>query len=220
MKGLGTDERLLIQVLCTKDAHEIKLLSEAYTRLYKKNLDESIKSEQGGDLGRILRSIASGGRASNHGFDPDTVKKEAEALFDAGEGRMGTDEVEFIRILCSKSFPELRSIFHVYKDIAKHDIEVAIRREFSGDVLLACVTIYRSVMNKPLYYAMLLNETCAGLGTKDKDLIRHLVSRSEVDLPEIKAAFMGFYKKSLYTVVKNDTSGDYQKLLLAIIGTN
>jgi len=32
MKGLGTDERMLIQVLCTKDALEVQQLSEAYTR--------------------------------------------------------------------------------------------------------------------------------------------------------------------------------------------
>ncbi len=32
MKGLGTDERMLIQILCTKDAAEIISLSEAYTR--------------------------------------------------------------------------------------------------------------------------------------------------------------------------------------------
>jgi hypothetical protein len=35
--------------------------------VYRKDLDSAIRSEQGGDLGRILRSIASGGRASNHG---------------------------------------------------------------------------------------------------------------------------------------------------------
>ncbi len=76
------------------------------------------------------------------------------------------------------------------------------------------------MINRPLYYAMLLHDTCSGLGTKDKDLIRLLVSRAEIDLPLIKAAFSNFYKRSLYAVVKSDTSGDYQKLLLAIIGTN
>jgi len=76
------------------------------------------------------------------------------------------------------------------------------------------------VINKPLYYAKLLHDTCSGLGTKDKDLIRILVIRSEVDLPQIKAVFNMLYKRSLYSVIKNDTSGDYRKLLLAIIGTN
>lgn len=32
MKGLGTNEKLLIQILCTKDSMEIKHLQEAYSR--------------------------------------------------------------------------------------------------------------------------------------------------------------------------------------------
>jgi len=32
MKGLGTDEHLLIEILCTKDAHEIKNLRDTYTK--------------------------------------------------------------------------------------------------------------------------------------------------------------------------------------------
>ena len=66
----------------------------------------------------------------------DSVKKEAEALYRAGEGKLGTDEDEFIRVLCSKSFPELTAIFAVYKDISKHDFEYALRREMSGNLLL------------------------------------------------------------------------------------
>ena len=41
-----------------------------------------MKNEQGGDLGRVFRSIASGGRAENHGFELDMVKKEAQNLYD------------------------------------------------------------------------------------------------------------------------------------------
>ena len=39
-----------------------------------------------------------------------------------------------------------------------------------------------------------------------------------MDLVEIKRAFLETYRKTLNKVVKGDTSGDYGKLLLAIIG--
>ena len=69
-------------------------------------------------MGRVFRSLVSGGRAGNHGFDPAEVKQEAQSLYDvtfkkkqncsfinylwlkmyficwvkAGEGKLGTDE--------------------------------------------------------------------------------------------------------------------------------
>ena len=41
---------------------------------------------------------------------------------------------------------------------------------------------------------------------------------TQVDLVEIKRTFLETYHKTLNKVVKGDTSGDYGKLLLAIIG--
>ena len=59
----------------------------------------------------------------------------------AGQGRVGTDESEFVRILCSKSFPQLNAIFAHYSQICNTDIELAIKKELSGDLCDACLTI-------------------------------------------------------------------------------
>ena len=42
----------------------------------------------------------------------------------------------------------------------------------------------------------------------------------QVDLVEIKAAFLERYHKTLYKMIEGDTSGDYRKLLLGIVGRN
>ena len=46
----------------------------------------------------------------------------------------------------------------------------------------------------------------------------HTHTHTQVDLVEIKQAFLGAYQKQLSTFVKGDTSGDYRKVLLAVIG--
>ena len=52
----------------------------------------------------------------------------------AGEGKFGTDDSEFVRILCSRSFSHLNAIFSAYSRISNKDIEKAIKKEMSGDL--------------------------------------------------------------------------------------
>ena len=79
-------------------------------------------------------------------------------------------------------------------------------------------TTVKCVRNKSGYFAEMLYESMKGLGTHDDDLIRLIVSRHEVDLPQIKDEYQQRYKKSLYEAVKGELSGDYKKLFLTLIG--
>jgi annexin A7/11 len=46
------------------------------------------------------------------------------------------------------------------------------------------------------------------------------VSFIQVDLVEIKQEFLNRYHKTVYKMIEGDTSGDYKKLLLALVGRN
>lgn len=219
VKGLGTNEKVLIQTLCAKEGHEIEILKAAYKRLYNRDLEADIAGDTGGDLGKILRSIATHGRPDSGPVDHALAKAEAKELYEAGVGKFfGTDESVFIRILCSQSFSQLNATFAEYSQLAKADIEKSIKDEMSGDLEFACLTIIKAARNKSAYYAEQLNNAMKGLGTKDDDLIRLLVSRAEVDLGEIKHYYKIMYGKSLYDAVKSELSGDYEKLFLTLIG--
>ena len=52
-----------------------------------------------------------------------------------------------------------------------------------------------------------------GAGTKDKQLIRIIVSRAEIDLRQIKQAYYKLYGRDMVTDIRNDTSGDYKRIL-------
>ena len=48
---------------------------------------------------------------------------------------MGTDEDVFVRVLCSRSYAQLRATFNEYSKVAGgRDIEQSIKRETGGDL--------------------------------------------------------------------------------------
>ncbi|NXT96713.1 ANXA4 protein, partial [Anhinga rufa] len=76
----------------------------------------------------------------------------------------------------------------------------------------------KCLQNKPAYFAERLYKSMKGLGTDDNTLIRVMVSRSEIDMLDIRRELLTMYGKSLYSFIKGDCSGDYRKVLLRLCG--
>ncbi|NWR17563.1 ANXA2 protein, partial [Emberiza fucata] len=74
------------------------------------------------------------------------------------------------------------------------------------------------IQNKQLYFADRLYDSMKGKGTRDKVLIRIMVSRCEADMLKIKSEFKRKYGKSLYYFIQANTKGDYQRALLNLCG--
>lgn len=68
--------------------------------------------------------------------------------------------------------------------------------------------------------ADLLEDAMAGMGTKDKALIRRVIAIhwNRDRLHQAKSAYRHFYKRDLGDRIRGETSGDYEKLMLACIG--
>jgi annexin A7/11 len=220
ISGIGTDEDAIIEILCTLSNYGIRTIAEFYEQLYGNSLESDLKGDTSGFFKRLCVSLVQGNRDENNGVDQDAAEADAQALFDAGEGQWGTDESVFNQILVTRSYQQLRQVFLEYEAKAGSDVEDAIKREFSGNAEKGFLAIAKVVKSKVDFFAEKLYESMKGMGTNDKTLIRIIVSRSEIDLGDIKEAFEAKYGKTLESWVKGDTSGDYKKCLLAILGDN
>ncbi|KAM9380060.1 annexin A11 [Phaethornis superciliosus] len=220
IKGVGTDENCLIEILASRSNEHIQELNRVYKTEFKKTLEEAIKSDTSGHFQRLLISLAQGNRDESTNVDMSLVQKDVQELYAAGENRLGTDESKFNAILCARSRAHLRAVFSEYQRMCNRDIEKSICREMSGDLEKGMLAVVKCLKNTPAFFAERLQKAMKGAGTKDRTLIRIMVSRSEVDLLDIRAEYKRMYGRSLYSDITDDTSGDYRKILLKLCGGN
>ncbi|XP_036382523.1 annexin A1a [Megalops cyprinoides] len=219
MKGLGTDEDTLIEILASRTNKEIREIKKAYKEEYKKELEDDIKSDTGGDFRTALLSLCKAARCEDNIINEDLADNDARALYEAGEKRKGTDISVFINILTSRSAPQLRKVFERYSKYSKVDVSKAIDLELKGDIENLLTAVVKCAGSKPAFFAEKLYLSMKGSGTRTKILTRIMVSRSEVDLKRIKDEYKKNYGKTLYQDILDDTKGDYEKILLALCGS-
>ena len=119
----------------------------------------------------------------------------SQQLYRGGAARWGTDEEVFTRILATRSPAEIAVITDLYKKIAGVDLYTSLKEEFSGSAEKALCGIFYASINPSEYFATRARDAVKGLGNKDTNLIRVIVSRAEYDMPQIKQAYKKLYNR-------------------------
>ncbi|XP_050967156.1 annexin A1-like [Labeo rohita] len=219
MKGLGTKEVVLSEILGTRSNKEITAMKTAFKGVYKEPLEEKIKGEVSGDLETTLLALCKATRSEDSKIDDGLAKSDAKALFDAGENKVGTVCSVLIDVLTSRSEAQLCKIFQYYGKYSQQGLAKALESELHGDLEDCLMTLVKSAWNKPAFFAEKLHLAMKGLGTNTHTLTRIIVSRSEIDLLKIIQEYKRMYGKTLQEAILKETGGDYEKILLALCGT-
>ncbi|XP_016342400.1 annexin A4-like [Sinocyclocheilus anshuiensis] len=218
IKGAGTEEACLIDILASRSKAEIKEIIATYKKEHGKSLEDDVCGDTSGMFQRVLVSLLTAGRDESTKVDEAQAVQDAKDIYEAGEAHWGTDEVKFLTVLCVRNRNHLLRVFQEYQKISGRDIEDSIKREMSGCLEDAFLAIVKCMKNKPAFFAERLYKSMKGLGTTDSVLIRIMVARAEIDMLDIKAEFLKMYGKTLHSFIKGDASGDYRKILLELCG--
>ena len=216
MKGLGTNEDTLIEIIASRPPHILKAVKDRYQQKYQRDLETDVKKETSGTLRHLLIALLQCNRSVNSSPNIARCAEIAQEIHQAGEAKIGTDESVFNKYFCTLSPMELACVAQQYHKLTGHTILQAIDKEFSGDSKKALRTIVYATLSPSEYFATRVNDAIKGWGTKDHLLIRILITRDEIDMPQIKQYYKQLFGKDMVQAVKSDISGDYQKLMIEL----
>uniref|UniRef100_A0A9J8AI41 Annexin n=1 Tax=Cyprinus carpio carpio TaxID=630221 RepID=A0A9J8AI41_CYPCA len=119
--------------------------------------------------------------------EPNFDPEKDAARIETAIKTKGVDEQTITDVLTKRTYNQRREIAFAYERRAKKDMISEIKASIKG------------------------------LGTDEESLIEIVCSRSNAELMEIKRVYKELFKKDLEKDVCGDTSGDFAKLLLALV---
>jgi len=215
---LGTDDDQLIEVLCTRNNQELRDMKAAYYRMYQREVEKDVADDTSFNYKQILLTILRADRPELQTVNMEEVKRDAMYLYQAGEGRLGTDEKTFIDILTHRSYPHLHLVAQQYAMISGNSLERAISKETSGDFKKAMIVL---ITPREEYFASAIHSAISGLGTNDHKLVRNLahITTWQPLCLAVNNYYTHRYKRNISNDVGGDTSGWYKKTAQTLLYT-
>ncbi|KAG2465636.1 ANXA1 protein, partial [Polypterus senegalus] len=187
IKVKGVDENTIIEIMAKRSNTQRQQTKAAYQQATGKPLDAALKSALSGHLEDVVLGLLK----TPAQYDAYLLKHSMKGL--------GTDEDTLIEILASRTNREIQEICSVYKEEYKTDLDKDITSDTSGDFRTALLSLSKGSRTETLSVDEdLADKDARGSGTRDKILIRIMISRSEVDLEDIKVEYRKKYGKTLY----------------------
>ena len=194
-------------------------MKETYKNKYNEELEKDVIDDTSGDFQKMLVSLLQCSRSENKIPDIEKCKEMARDLFkgDKEKGKIGLDKDKTIKYFGLSSPCELMHLAREFHREYDKSIIKVIEDEYSGDIRQLIITIFYANISPSEYFATRIRKSVDDNGTNERILNRVVITRYDVDMDIIKEYYHILYSRNLVEDVKSDTSGSYQKLLLALI---
>ena len=143
------------------------------------------------------------------------VKGDVEAFYKAAQAK---SDLDMIRLLTTRSESHLNEVFAGYT--AKYAVSMSnmIKKQFAGQMQTAFVSCVDYVDNRGLWFAKQFKSAMAGAGMVEDKLIRLILRLRATPLMQVtKDAYQSMTGKALDQRIADETTGDHQKLIVALV---
>jgi hypothetical protein len=120
-----------------------------------------------------------------------------------------------IEILCQRNYRQRMAICENYRQFLNRNLEKDVKGDTSGNFGTFMVALVRTVEDRDCFF---LKKCTKGLGTDNFLLIEMLCTKESTEIVRMKEAYKrAFMDGNLEKDVTEDTSGDYGRLLVAVL---
>lgn len=220
MKGMGTKEAILDDILVGRSNADINAIKQEYQRTFKRTLEGDLRGDLSAATEQMYMMIVGARRAEDsHPVIPQEIEQSVTDL-QTGIGNMvSKNAAQVCQILTSKNDAQLRAIAQSYQQRFHKDLAGVLKSAFSGHMEDALLLLLSRAQNRALAEAVRLEDAMSGMGTKDTLLVQRVV-RCHWDRSFMNAVNNEYKKKfgrDLYKRIEGETRGDYERLMVACV---
>lgn len=214
MKGIGTDEKAIIDVLSHRSNDQRQKIKNMFKTMFGKDLMSELKSELTSHLEQVVVALM---------MTP--VEYDAEQIHSAIAGA-GTKEGVLIEIFCTRSNKRIEEIKALYKSKYGRDLEKHLMDDTSGHFrrLIVALSTGNRMENQPVDYQKAQQDAQglfqAGektLGTDESTFNSILCSQSFEQLRLVFQEYRKIASKGLDQAIKNEMSGNLEKGMVTLV---
>ncbi|KAK7401331.1 hypothetical protein VNO78_12727 [Psophocarpus tetragonolobus] len=217
IKNGSKDLHVIAEIACVLSAEELLAVRRAYHNRYKHSLEEDVAANTTGHLRQLLVGLVSTYRYEGVEINAKLAQTEASILHETLKEKKGNYE-EVIRVLATRSKTQLVATFNRYRDEHGISISKKLLDQASDDFHKVLHTAIRCINDPKKYYEKVLRNAIKKFGTDEDGLSRVVVTRAETDLKDIKELYYKRNSVHLEDDVAKETSGDYKKFILTLLG--
>nr|GEV47550.1 annexin-like protein RJ4 [Tanacetum cinerariifolium] len=211
------DHKVIIELAFTLSPEELFAVKCAYQCRYKHSLEEDIASHTSSELRKLLVGLVSIRRYQGNEVNLKLANSESNILRNAIEEKAFNHE-EILRIITTRSKPQLMATLNHYKDEHGCSITKHLKDDRADEYTETLRTTIRCMINPVKYFEKVIRNAIKKSGTNEDALTRVIVTRAEKDLKEIMEQYYKRNSVSLDQAVAKETSGDYKRFLLTLLG--
>lgn len=216
-KLLTANKWVILEIACTRSSYDLFKVRQAYHARYKKSLEEDVAYHTTGDFRKLLVPLISAFRYEGDEVNMMLAKSEAKILHEKISEKAYNDE-EIIRILTTRSKAQLNATLNQYNNHFGNAINKNLKADPKDEYLYFLRAAMKCLTCPEKYFEKVLRQAINKIGTDEWALTRVVTTRAEVDMERIKEEYQRRNSIPLDQAIKKDTSGDYQNMLLALVG--